>query len=134
VRQGYALPGAPNNESGLCPRYGLWPKSLGQSPHQGQSPFIQFRGAGKAQPCLTSGGRAVALHPPQSRGLTSAAQPWPYIRTAVALHPQSRGLTSAAQRSPCLFRKWCIGAALSLSPYRFAFFAIALKLRVPGQI
>src|ERR1041385_707302 len=43
VRQGYALPVAVKKPLGLCPWFGLWPRSLGQSPNQVRSPVALVR-------------------------------------------------------------------------------------------
>src|ERR1051325_10305971 len=43
VRQGWALPEAAKKPRGLCPGFGLWPRSLGQSPNQGHSPVALVR-------------------------------------------------------------------------------------------
>ena len=39
VRQGFAL-ALTEKETGLCPSYGLWPKTPGQSPNVGHSPRL----------------------------------------------------------------------------------------------
>ena len=41
-------------EIGLCPWYGLWPKTSGQSPNQGHSPHIKY---------MTTAGHSPASHP-----------------------------------------------------------------------
>src|SRR6185369_6633552 len=58
VRQGSALPSEPYKKLGLCPRCGLRPENLGTSPNRGHRPLLKRRFAGRAEPCLTSGGEA----------------------------------------------------------------------------
>jgi len=49
-------------EAGLCPWFGLCPKSrLGQSPYQGRSPIMNRGKTGGAEPRLTSGGEAAPI-------------------------------------------------------------------------
>jgi hypothetical protein len=66
VRHGFALPLSRTFRIGLCPRFGLAlsfradrPAETGQRPNQGHSPTRKKLGYGKAEPCLTTGGRAA---------------------------------------------------------------------------
>ena len=60
VRQGSALPEAKVKKFGLCPRFGLWPQNIGQSPTGGRAQTNRLDLTGGAQPRLTSGGEAGA--------------------------------------------------------------------------
>ena len=81
---------------GLCPRFGLWPKTFGLSPNRGQSPklFLSTLRQGGALPHIRRQSRVIECHftsPRTRRSLAShqAAEP-PSLNANLLYSPRTR--------------------------------------------